>query len=315
MAQRTMNALNLHEFFDIEDLSELAGNKTTDENIIGAFADEHIELFPVNTEEKVQVQQVQQEVPENIISAIEKLVSQELEFEQVQQVQVQEKQVQVEKKVAHTKEKESRGTLKRKVVGQGSFCETKISREIYCMNNDYDYDRVDSPRRNKRYKKKVCKGTYNPGTAHSTLIPSSAGRRLCQVICALANWNGYSLFFSQVPAIFQRLREICENDMKENNIESSTGYFTLLRATIQRALCTEGKEDDYMFIPLAKYILQEKYEGTHSMTYDKIQSLCGGLCKANKTIKKEFASFNYGKIGPSKVALSVFNVQYYCTNV
>lgn len=207
--------------------------------------------------------------------------------------------------------KESRGTLKRKVVGTGSVFNSKVLSRV---GDDNEFSNNEENNRNKRYKKKICtSSTFRLGTACYTMVPSSAGRRLCQVICALGNWDIYAMFFCNYSDTFNSLRILCDNDMVENGIETKKGfggntYCTFLRATVQRALCTQGKGEDGEFVPLARYILQEKYENSNSMNYDKIQSLLGAICKENKKIRNEFCLFEYSKIGPSRVALGVFNI-------
>ena len=207
--------------------------------------------------------------------------------------------------------KESRGSLKRKVIGTGSVF---ISKVLSRVGDDNEFSNNEENNRNKRYKKKICtSSTFRLGTACYTMVPSSAGRRLCQVICALGNWDIYAMFFCNYSDTFNSLRILCDNDMVENGIETKKGfggntYCTFLRATVQRALCTQGKGEDGEFVPLARYILQEKYDNSNSMNYDKIQSLLGAICKENKKIRNEFCLFEYSKIGPSRVALGVFNI-------
>ena len=207
--------------------------------------------------------------------------------------------------------KESRGTLKRKVVGT---IKPHVPTKLSLIVKEYSSNENDE-RRNKRYKKKVCTpGTFLLGTTSYAMIPSSAQRRLCQVICAVGSWNLYSIYFNKITDKFNSLRELCDRDMVENGIETKKGYYTCLRATIQRALCTQGKGEDGMFVEIARYILQEKFVDSNSMNYDKIQSLLGAICKQNKKINTEFSILNYSKIGPSRVALGVFNIFQYKKN-
>ena len=229
--------------------------------------------------------------------------------------QVEKKTTIVEKKEIKTKVKESRGSLKRKVIGNGSFFETKLSKVLgeYDENDEEEEECHWKINSNKRYRKKICKSNaFTLGTVSHSMIPSSAGRRLCQVICALGNWNMYSMYFSKIPLVFDCLRDICKKDMKENGIESKKlngfDYFTILRASLQQALCTDKKGEDYIFLVLSRYILQDKFVDSSSMNYSKLQSLLGAVSKSNKVIRKEFQTFDYVKVGPSKVALGAFNI-------
>jgi len=198
----------------------------------------------------------------------------------------------------------SKGTLKRKVTGNGEFV-SELSKKRKTMEDVGVPLRITSvPRK----LKVLGSETYVLGLNVSNRdVPSSAARRLCQIICAMGDWEKYSRFFDKVPAIISTLRNQCVQEMNDNGLDVETnGDF--LRATVQRALCTEGRPDDYMFSPLSRYILQDKYV-TSGMTYTIIQSLCGSICKYNKRIGVEFPELSYSKIGGSRVSNTVFHVK------
>ena len=209
--------------------------------------------------------------------------------------------------------RKSKGTLKRKVVGGGDNFESDISRnrKIMEFRKREEYERFGKTNQNQQNRNLKTRGndTYVLGhNVHPSHVPSSASRRMCQVIGAMGNWDRYGVFFTKVPDIIKALKHTCEQEIKENGFCTQQNSESFLRATIQRSLCTEGKRDDYIFTCLSRYILQEKYTSTDSMSYKTIQSLCGSICKYNARIDKEFPDISYSKAGSSRVSNTLFNV-------
>ena len=207
----------------------------------------------------------------------------------------------------------SKGTLKRKVIGDGDNFVSDISktRRLMEFRKREEYERFggSSQKQQNRNLKTRGNDTYVLGhNVHPSHVPSSASRRMCQVIGAMGNWDRYGVFFTKVPDIIKALKFTCEQEMKENGFCNQQNSESFLRATIQRSLCTEGKRNDYIFTCISRYILQEKYTNTDSMSYKTIQSLCGSICKYNTRIEKEFPDISYSKAGSSRVSNTLFNV-------
>ncbi len=222
-----------------------------------------------------------------------------------------EKKVRVSKTVYGRK---SKGTLKRKVIGDGTEFVSDISktRRVMEFRKREECERFgDRSFQNQPNRKLKTRGhdTYVLGyNVHPSRVPSSASRRLCQVICAMGNWDRYGVFFTKIPDIIKSLKHLCEQEMRDNGLSVMEEVGSFLRATVQRSLCTEGKKEDYVFCPIARYILQEKYTSSASMSYKTIQSLCGSICKYNARIGSEFSELSYSKIGSSRVSNTLFNI-------
>lgn len=203
----------------------------------------------------------------------------------------------------------SRGTLKRKVTGDGVFVPTKLSARKRNMTEVLNY----KPSEKSVEKKKRLVSAFTLGNVSSDMVPSSEGRRLLQVIhCISRDGGSVYNFFDRVPEIVASLRALGLKDVEDNDVQNYHSEFgkydTFLRATFKNALCTVGKSEDYEFIPFVKYILQEKYKGTETMTATRLQALLGQICKENNTIAREFPRFAYRKLGASKVSNVAFDL-------
>lgn len=203
----------------------------------------------------------------------------------------------------------SRGTLKRKVTGDGVFVPTKLSVRKRNMAEVLNYNPSDKSVGNK----KRLVNAFTLGNVSSDMVPSSEGRRLLQVIhCICRDGGSVYSFFDRVPEIVASLRALGLKDVEDNDVQNYHSEFgkydTFLRATFKNALCTVGKSEDYEFIPFVKYILQEKYNGTETMTASRLQALLGQICKENNTISREFPRFSYRKLGASKVSNVAFDL-------
>ena len=203
--------------------------------------------------------------------------------------------------------KVSRGTLGRKVTGNGICSKTKLS-----IRRRNIADVINYTPSNKR---KRMVNAFTLGSYPSDMVPSSEGRRLLQVIhCISRDGGSVYNFFDTIPEKVQSLREVALKDVVENDVNvltspiSTCTYDTFLRATFKNALCTVGKSEDYEFLPFVKYILQEKYESTGTMTATRLQALLGQICKENNTITREFPRFSFRKLGASKVSNVAFDI-------
>jgi len=203
----------------------------------------------------------------------------------------------------------SRGTLKRKVTGDGNFVPTKLSVRKRNLADVMNYTPSS-----KRSKKRMVDAFVLGRSVSPEMVPISEGRRLLQVIhCICRDGGSVYNFFDKVPELVSSLREVALKDISDNEVPpfvSEFGNFeTFLRATFKNTLCTVDKSEDYQFLPFVKYILQEKYKGLETMTATRMQALLGQICKENNTISREFPRFSYRKLGASKVSNVAFNIQ------
>ena len=137
--------------------------------------------------------------------------------------------------------------------------------------------------------------TYRMGDTDEG-IPSSAPRRLLQVIHAISrDGGGVSGYFDRIPEVIASLRNLALFELDQNNLSSETPECEVfLRATFANALCTTGRSEGYEFLPLVKYVLQDGYEGPETMSVRKAHNTLSTAC-AQSYVQAEFPRFSLAK--------------------